>query len=121
MQDRFSAGTSSRGPWSGVRSALQGVTSWVLDQPAAPVLHGQSCDRLRPSFLLCELEQALLRLDPRPMVMVDWRWDQRLGRADGYIWHDSQLQRFNWWRNSDRLELHALLLCTPIPALRVAT
>lgn len=101
-----------------LQRALQHTIRWVLDQPQAPELVGQCCDRLRPAPVLRELEQALQRCGNGLVTLVDWRWDGRLGCAEGFLWRNHEVQRFLWWRASDRLELHSQLRCTPSSTLR---
>ena len=91
--------------------------AWLLDQPEQPELNGQRCDRLRPSQVQRELDAALNRDELGGCSLVEWRWDQRQGRAEGWIWQRGSLQRFRWWRQSGELRLHAQLHCTPTAAL----
>lgn len=95
-----------------LRVALHHLIAWVLDQPVVPPLTGQRCDRLRPEPVLRDLERALRRCGDGLVALVDWRWNSQLGCAEGYLWQHDQLQRFLWWRASDRLELHGRLRCT---------
>ncbi|WP_411868879.1 hypothetical protein [Vulcanococcus limneticus] len=101
-----------------LRRALQHTIAWVLDQPVAPPLVGQCCDRLRPAPVLRELEQALQRCGNGLVSLVDWRWNSQLGCAEGFLWQEQEVQRFLWWQATDRLELHSQLRCTPANTLR---
>mgnify|MGYP006289642399 CR=1 FL=1 len=103
----------------GLMAALEQLGSWVLDQPVGPGLQGQRCDRLRPAVIRQELEHVLHRTGNGGCVLVDWRWDSRMGCARGWLWHRGQVQRFCWWRASERLELHSQLQCSAIQPLRV--
>jgi hypothetical protein len=107
---RFSSKWLARG--------VDGVIAWMLDQPLQPAPCGQSCDRLRPWPILRELEQALAGHGHHRGELVEWRWDSRLDRAEGWLWQGRQLHRFLWWRGDDRLELRVALQCTTAAPLR---
>jgi len=92
--------------------ALQHTIAWVLDQPVAPPLVGQCCDRLRPAPVLRDLERALRRCGNGLVALVDWRWNHQLGCAEGFLWQGNEVHRFHWWRATDRLELQSQLRCT---------
>ncbi len=94
-------------------AALQRLGAWVLDQPLPPSLEGQCCDRLRPAQIGRDLERALARHGLGHCTVVEWRWDQRRGRAKGWLWSNGLLQRFHWQRHSDDLALRHQLMCQP--------
>ena len=101
--------------------ALQRLGAWVLDQPLPPALEGQCCDRLRPAQIGRDLERALARHGLGHCTVVEWRWDQRRGRAKGWLWSNGLLHRFHWQRHSDELELRHQLMCQargPFQAVR---
>jgi hypothetical protein len=103
-----------------LKASLQRSWAWVLDQPLAEELNGQSCDRLRPAQVRRDLEAALSQSAMGGCTLVEWRWDQRQGRVEGWLWERSLLQRFHWWRHSGRLTLRQQLQCTtraPLQAL----
>jgi hypothetical protein len=102
----------------GIRTALEHICVWVLDQPRQPALEGQSCDRLRPAQVQRELLHDLDRGGLHGCSLVDWRWDARQGHAKGWLWQAGALQRFCWWRSSHRLSLHEQLRCTTMAPLR---
>jgi hypothetical protein len=106
-----------RNPAPMLNAALRSSWAWVLDQPVPPELNGQCCDRLRPAQVQRELDAALNRDELGGCSLVEWRWDQHQGRAEGWIWQRGSLQRFRWWRQSGELRLHAQLHCTPTAAL----
>ncbi len=93
--------------------------AWLLDQPEQPELNGQRCDRLRPSQVQRELDAALSRSVVVGCSLVEWRWDQRQGRVEGWLWQQGVLQRFRWWRHSGRLMLQEQLYCTMTAPLHV--
>ena len=94
------------------RTSLQRLGAWVLDQPLMPALEGQCCDRLRPAQIGRDLMRALQRHGLAGFTVVEWTWDQRRHRADGWLWSNGLLQRFHWQRGSDYLELRRQLQCT---------
>jgi len=101
--------------------ALEQIGAWVLDQPAAPPLDGQCCDRLRPKQIHRELRQSLETSGLEITALVEWRWDAQEGHAKGWLWQSGALQRFRWMRHSGQLTLHEQLRCintTPLHALR---
>jgi len=51
--------------------------------------------------------------------LVEWRWDQRQGRVEGWLWQQGVLQRFRWWRHSGRLMVQEQLYCTMTAPLHV--
>ena len=91
---------------------MQQTNIWVLDQPAAAELNGQHCDRLRPAQVRRELQQTLERSAMKSCTLLDWRWDQRQGQVQGWLWEHGLLQSFRWWRHSGRLTLRQQLHCT---------
>ena len=105
----------------GIKAALEHIGAWVLDQPMPPALEGQSCDRLRPAQVQRELLQDIHRGGLHDCSLVEWRWDQRQGRAQGWLWENGLLQRFCWWRSSHRLSLHEQLQCTTTAPLHALT
>ena len=103
-----------------LRAALEQIGAWVLDQPLAPALEGQCCDRLRPSQIQRELLQSLEDSGLDEGSLVDWRWDVQQAQVKGWLWQGDALQRFRWWRDSGRLTLHEQLHCranAPLQAL----
>lgn len=98
--------------------ALRQLCSWVLDRPLMPALLGQCCDRLRPAPVAQKLLLVLQDSATEPMALVDWRWDQRLGRVDGLLWQGGCLRRFRWWPARDQLVLTTQLRCSADQALR---
>ena len=103
----------------GFNAVLRRSWAWVLDQPEQPELHGQCCDRLRPAPVRRELDAALSRSVVRGCSLVEWRWDQRQGRVEGWLWQRGVLQRFRWWRHSGQLTLQEQLHCTTTARLHV--
>jgi len=81
-------------------------------------LTGQRCDRLRPGQVLRELEQALGRSAVEGCTLVEWQWNQRQGRVQGWLWQRGLLQSFCWWRQSGRLTLRQQLQCTTTAPLQ---
>ena len=104
---------------SGIRTVVEHVGAWVLDQPLPPALEGQCCDRLRPSPIHRELLRDLTQAGLVECGLVEWRWDQRQGRVEGWLWQHGVLQRFRWWRHSGRLMLQEQLYCTMTAPLHV--
>jgi hypothetical protein len=100
-----------------LRAVVRSSWAWVLDQPVPPVLNGQCCDRLRPAQVQRELDAALTRHELDGCAVVEWRWDQRQGRAEGWIWQRGSLRRFRWWRQSGELSLREQLYCAANAAL----
>ncbi len=100
------------------RTCLQRLGAWVLDQPLTPALEGQCCDRLRPAQIGRDLTRALARHDFSGCTVVEWTWDQRRQRAEGWLWSNGLLQRFRWQRQDDQLRLRRQLFCGSAPALR---
>ena len=81
------------------RRSLQGRGS------AGPVLRGQCCDRLRPSFLARRLEQVLPLHTAAGVALVDWRWDSVRQRVSGLVLENNQLRPFRWWPGLNLFEL----------------
>lgn len=104
---------------SGIRTAVEHLGAWVLDQPLPPVLVGQCCDRLRPSQIHRELLQGLMQAGLAEVGLVEWRWEQRQGRVQGWLWQNGLLQRFRWMRHTGQLVLCDQLRCTVALPLRV--
>ena len=102
----------------GIKSAVGQIGAWVLDQPLSPALDGQCCDRLRPSQVHRELLQDLTQAGLAECGLVDWRWEQRQGRAQGWLWQNGLLQRFRWMRHTGQLVLREQLRCTTAQPLR---
>ena len=86
------------------RRSLQGGGS------AGPVLRGQCCDRLRPSFLARRLEQVLPLHTAAGVALVDWRWDSVRQRVSGLVLEDNQPRPFRWWPSFNHFELRAATL-----------
>ena len=108
-------------PASRLKSAMEQLGAWGLDQPVPQALEGQCCDRLRPNKIQRELLESMKRSGLDCSSLVDWRWDARQGHAKGWLWQAGALQRFRWWRQSGQLTLHEQLNCTttaPLQALR---
>lgn len=95
-----------------IEQVLTHLGAWVLDRPVPPELIGQCCDRLRPAPIGEELRAALRAHNQSRSELVEWHWDQRLGRADGWLWQNGVLQQFRWWRRDGRLVVRAQLRCT---------
>jgi len=103
-----------------LKAAVEQIGAWVLDQPLAPALEGQCCDRLRPSQIQRELLQSLEQSGFASCNLVDWRWDAHQGHVKGWLWQGGALQRFRWWRQSGQLTWHEQLRCissSPLHAL----
>jgi len=75
-----------------------------------PQLVGQSCDRLRPSFLRRRLEQILPLHTTAGAALVDWRWDSVRQRVSGLVLEDNQPRPFRWWPSFNHFELRAATL-----------
>ncbi len=103
---------------SGIRTAVEHVGAWVLDQPLTPALEGQCCDRLRPSPIHRELLRDLTQAGLVECGLVEWRWEQRQGRVQGWLWQNGLLQRFRWMRRTGQLVLCEQLRCTTALPLR---
>lgn len=104
-----------------LKLALEQIGAWVLDQPAAPPLEGQCCDRLRPKQIHRELRQSMETSGLKFSALVEWRWDAQQGHAKGWLWQDGALQRFRWWRQSGQLTLHEQLRCITTMPLHALT
>ena len=104
---------------SGIRTAVEHLGAWVLDQPLPPVLDGQCCDHLRPFQIHRELLQGLTQAGLAEVGLVEWRWEQRQGRVQGWLWQNGLLQRFRWMRHTGQLVLCEQLRCTVALPLRV--
>ena len=103
-----------------LKSAMEQLGAWGLDQPVPQALEGQCCDRLRPNQIQQELLESLKRSGLDGSSLVDWRWDARQGHAKGWLWQAAALQRFRWWRQSGQVTLHAQVRCintAPLHAL----
>ena len=100
-----------------LQAVLEQIGAWVLDQPLQPELRGQCCDRLRPAQVHRDLQAALARCAMDAYTLVEWRWDARQGRVQGWLWQSGQLQRFHWCRSSGRLTLRDQLRCTTTAVL----
>ena len=92
--------------------ALQQISAWVLDQPLPLDLRGQCCDRLRPGPIGQELREALRANGHGSSELLEWHWDQRTRRAEGWLWHQGVVHHFRWWRREGRLQVRAQLRCT---------
>lgn len=101
-----------------LHTALERTWAWMLDQPMPEGLHGQHCDRLRPARISQQLHAVLGSHGLGGCTLVDWRWDQRQGRVEGWVWQRGLLQRFFWWRSSNRLALRDQLQCSVTPVVR---
>lgn len=102
-----------------LHTALLRTWAWILDEPMPEPLLGQQCDRLRPARISHQLNAVLRRHGLAGCTMVSWRWDQRQDRVEGWLWQRGLLQRFCWWRCSDRLAIWDQLRCTSAAALHV--
>ena len=116
MQQRSPATKPTSAAW---RAGLQRLGAWVLDQPLTPLLEGQCCDRLRPAQIGRDLTRALARHGLSGCTVVEWRWDQRRERAEGWLWSNGLLQRFRWQRQGDQLELRRQLFCCSAAPLQL--
>jgi hypothetical protein len=101
-----------------LKASLEQIGAWLLDQPLAPSLEGQCCDRLRPNQVRHELLQSLKKNELGLENLVDWRWDARQRQAKGWLWQAGALQRFRWSRQSGRLTLHEQLRCSAMAPLQ---
>jgi hypothetical protein len=102
-----------------LKVALEQIGAWMLDQPAAPPLDGQCCDRLRPKQIHRELLQSLEMNGLDLSHLVEWRWNAQQGNAKGWLWQAGTLQRFRWWRQSGQLTLHEQQRCSNTEPLQV--
>lgn len=102
-----------------IAQALSSVGAWVLDVPLPAALIGQRCDRLRPFPIGHELRAALQANGQGTSDLVEWHWDQRLARADGWLWNRGVLLQFRWWRRDGRMTLRQQLECTTRSSLQV--
>jgi hypothetical protein len=95
-----------------MRCSQQLLLAWVLDQPpAAAVLSGQCCDRLRPSFVRRALDRCLQQHSAHSeLALVDWRWEARSGEVSGLVLQRGVLQRFRWSPAQHRLALRPQLV-----------
>ncbi len=80
------------------------------DPTPHPQLSGQSCDRLRPSFLRRRLEQVLPLHTEAGAALVDWRWDCVAQRVSGVVLQNNQLRPFRWWPSRNHFELRGAIL-----------
>lgn len=80
------------------------------DPTPHPQLSGQSCDRLRPSFLRRRLEQVLPLHTEAGAALVDWRWDCVAQRVSGVVLQNNQLRSFRWWPSRNHFELRGAIL-----------
>ena len=103
---------------SGIRTAMEHLGAWVLDQPLTPALVGSAVDRLRPSPIHRELLRDLTQAGLIECGLVEWRWEERQGRVQGWLWQDGLLQRFSWMRRTGQLVLCEQLRCTTVLPLR---
>ena len=101
--------------------ALQRISAWVLDRPPLPELLGQCCDRLRPTPIGLELREALRAHGHGTSELLEWHWDHRLGRAEGWLWQEGVVQHFRWCRRDGRLVVQAQLRCTERATLQLLT
>ena len=99
--------------------AIRSLGAWVMDVPETPELIGQRCDRLRPAPIGKELRAALQSNHHGNSELVEWHWDQRLERAEGWLWNNGVLEAFRWCRRDGRLVVRAQLRCTEKPLLQV--
>ena len=104
---------------SSLAHALKWLGAWVLDRPLPPELLGQCCDRFRPARIGVELRESLLANSQGHSDLVEWHWDHRLGRAEGWLWHNGVLQQFRWWRREGELVVRTQLHCTEQTPLRL--
>lgn len=101
-----------------LQTGLLGTWAWMLDQPRPVALNGQHCDRLRPARIGQQLLAVLHHHDLGGCTLLDWRWDPRQERVEGWLWQRGLVQRFSWWRSRDQLTMWEQLQCTPTPPLR---
>ena len=99
--------------------ALERISAWVLDRPLAPELLGQCCDRLRPAPVGLELRAALRAQGHGASELLEWHWDQRQGRAEGWLWQQGLVQHFRWCRRDGRLAVRAQLRCSERATLQL--
>lgn len=92
--------------------ALKHISAWVLDRPLPPDLLGQCCDRLRPGPIGLELREALRANGHGNSELLEWHWDHRLSRAEGWLWQQGVVQHFRWCRRDGHLAVRAQLRCT---------
>ena len=102
-----------------IADVIKSVGAWVMDVPTPPALIGQRCDRLRPAPIGKELRAALKANHHGNSEIVEWHWDQRLERAEGWLWNKGVLQVFRWSRRDRRLVVRAQLRCTERAALQL--
>ncbi len=104
---------------SPLQPALKHIGAWVLDRPLQPELLGQCCDRLRPAPIGQELREALKANGHGNSELLEWHWNRRQGRAEGWLWEQGVVQRFRWCRRDGRLVVHAQLRCTERATLQL--
>jgi hypothetical protein len=102
-----------------IAEAIRSVGAWVMDMQKPPALIGQRCDRLRPAPIGKELRAALQANDHGSGELVEWHWDQRQARAEGWLWNNGVLQEFRWSRRDGRLIVRAQLRCTAQTVLQL--
>jgi hypothetical protein len=101
--------------------ALQRLSAWVLDRPLPLELLGQCCDRLRPTPVGLELRAALQANGHGTSELLEWHWDQRRGRAEGWLWQQGVVQHFRWCRRDGRLAVRAQLRCRARGSVQLLT
>ena len=101
--------------------ALQRLSAWVLDRPLPPELLGQCCDRLRPTPVGLELRAALRAHGHGASELLEWHWDQRRGRAEGWLWQQGVVLHFGWYRRDGRLAVRAQLHCCERGSVQLLT
>lgn len=74
-----------------------------------PSLYGQSCDRLRPSFIRRGLEKALRAQIGSDASLIEWSWDSLRQRVNGVLLQNNELRNFRWSPVGNRLELRAAI------------